>query len=715
MDTPTPPGSPSLQGPSAPQGFTALHPLLQHHIVNSLGWPGLRPLQEQTVRPLLDGQDALLLAPTAGGKTEAAVFPVLSRMAAEDWAGLTVLYVTPLKALLNNLAGRLGDYADWMGRRVEVWHGDVGEGRRRTIRADPPDILLTTPESLEAMLASTKTDHRRLFGELRAVVIDEVHAFAGDDRGWHLSALLARLEHLVGHPLQRIGMSATVGNPVELLRWLQGGVDGRPGRVIAPGIDLDGHPAPPSPGDAEIVVDAVPTLDSAAVLLSKLYRGGKRLAFVDSRRQAEELAAMLGQAGIDVYLSHSSLSAEERRRSEQAFAEARDCVIVATSTLELGIDVGDLDRMIQIGAPGTVSSFLQRLGRTGRRPGTVRNCLFIATEPEQLLRTLGLLHAWGRGYVEPVVPPPIPLHLVAQQIMAALLQEGSLPRFGWQDRWASSPLMSTAVLERPAELVVDFLIERGYLVVDGGAMMLGPDAETVFGRRHFMDLLTTFAMPRQFTVLEGRREVGTVEWRALTGLESPIRLLLAGRSWQVTDINWSRHQVQVELVDSGGTAQYGFGGADVGRAVAQGMKAVLLGDLPGQIRLTARARAALADDEDRLQHTASVTGPVWTTSGTVAKWWTWEGTAANRRYTAALGPSLGDELAPQAGMTRPDSIVLHPSVPIAAATERLEFWDALPEHERPLPDVHPALVKKLKFSEALPRKWAQEVIARRLT
>ncbi|GAA4260835.1 DEAD/DEAH box helicase [Dietzia aurantiaca] len=709
MDTLTPPG------PSRPEGFAALHPLLQHHVVNTLGWPGLRALQEQTIRPLLDGQDALLLAPTAGGKTEAAVFPVLSRMATDDWAGLTVLYVTPLKALLNNLSERLSDYADWMGRRVAVWHGDVGESRRRAIRADPPDILLTTPESIEAMLASTKTDHRRLFGELRAVVIDEVHAFAGDDRGWHLSALLARLEYLVGRPLQRIGMSATVGNPVELLRWLQGGVDGRPGRVIAPDIDLDGPRTPPPAGDAEVVVDAVETLDSAAVLLSKLYRGGKRLVFVDSRRQAEELASMLGQASVDVYLSHSSLSAEERRRSEQAFAEARDCVIVATSTLELGIDVGDLDRMIQIGAPNTVSSFLQRLGRTGRRPGTVRNCLFIATEPDHLLRTLGLLHAWGSGYVEPVVPPPVPLHLVAQQIMAALLQEGALPRYGWQERWASSPLMSIDTLERPAELVVDFLLERGYLNVDGGTMFLGPNAEAVFGRRHFMDLLTTFAMPRQFTVFEGRREVGTVEWRALSDVEGPIRLLLAGRSWQVTDINWPRHQVQVEMVDSGGKAQYGFGGADIGQAIAQGMKAVLLGELPEQIRLTARARAALADDQDRLRHTASVHGPVWSTAGKAPQWWTWEGSAANRRYTAALGPALGIELTPQHGVVRPDSISLHPHTPIAAAAERLEFWSALPEEDRPLPDVHQTLIKKLKFSEALPIEWAQKVISQRLT
>ncbi|MBB1052993.1 MULTISPECIES: DEAD/DEAH box helicase [unclassified Dietzia] len=697
----------------APQGFPALHPLLQHHVVNSLGWPGLRPLQEESVRPLIAGEDALLLAPTAGGKTEAAVFPVLTRMAHEDWAGLTVLYVTPLKALLNNLAVRLVDYTAWMGRRVEVWHGDVGESARRAIRADPPDILLTTPESIEAMLASTKTDHRTLFANLRTVVIDEVHAFAGDDRGWHLSAVLSRLEHLVGRPLQRIGMSATVGNPEELLRWLQGGVDGRAGRVIAPGVAV-GEAVRPVAGDADIVVDAVDTLDSAAVLLSKLYRGQKRLVFVDSRRQAEELASMLRGFDVDVYLSHSSLSAEERRRSELAFAEARDCVIVATSTLELGIDIGDLDRMIQIGAPTTVSSFLQRLGRTGRRAGTVRNCLFIATEPRHLLRTLGLLHAWGSGYVEPVVPPPVPLHLVAQQIMAAMLQEGALPRYGWQDRWAATPLMHVDTLERPAELIVDFLVERGYLNVDGGALFLGPDAERVFGRRHFMDLLTTFAMPREFTVLAGRQEVGTVEWRALTSGDGPIHLLLAGRSWKVTDINWPRHRVQVEPAAGGGRARYGFGGADIGRQVAQGMRAVLLGELPEQIRLTARARASLAVDEERLRHTVSHHGPVWTTTDNVRKWWTYEGSAANRRYQAALGSALGEELAPQGGIVQPDAITLYEGMPTAPAAERLEFWESLPESERPLPAVPPTLIDKLKFSEALPVEWAIEVIARRM-
>lgn len=257
--------------------------------------------------------------------------------------------------------------------------------------------------------------------------------------------------------------------------------------------------------------------------------------------------------------------------------------------------------------------------------------------------------------------------------------------------------------------------QRGYLNVDGGSMFLGLDADRVFGRRHFMDLLTTFAMPREFTVLEGRREVGTVEWRALADSDGPIRLLLAGRSWKVGDIDWRRHRVQVEMVDGGGKAKYGFGGADTGFSVAQGMRAVLLGEVPEQIRLTARARAALADEEDRLRHTVSPHGPVWTTTDNVRKWWTYEGNAANRRYLAALGPSLGEELASQSGVVQPDAITLHEGTPTALAADRLEFWNALPEEDRPLPTVHPSLVDKLKFSEALPVEWAQEVLARRLS
>ena len=218
--------------------FARLHPVIQHHVVNSLGWPGLRPLQAAAVAPVLAGDDCLLLAPTAGGKTEAAVLPLLTRMESEQWGGLAVLYVCPLKALLNNLEPRLATYAGWLGRSAYVRHGDTTAGQRRRQTIDRPSILLTTPESLEAMLVSTLLDSRHMFGDVRAVVIDEVHAFAGDDRGWHLLALLERLNELTGRHIQRIGLSATVGNPDALLGWLQGAASSGNRAVVAPETDL---------------------------------------------------------------------------------------------------------------------------------------------------------------------------------------------------------------------------------------------------------------------------------------------------------------------------------------------------------------------------------------------------------------------------------------------------------------------------------------------
>jgi ATP-dependent helicase Lhr and Lhr-like helicase len=335
--------------------FDALHPALRYHIVSTLGWPDLRATQIEAVAPVMAGRDVLLLAPTAGGKTEAAAFPLLSRIAAQRWRGLAALYVCPLKALLNNLAPRLERYAGFVGMRVGLWHGDVKEPARRRMLRDPPEILLTTPESIEAMMISVRLDHAQFLQGLQAVVVDELHAFAGDDRGWHLMFLLGRLERLTGRRLQRIGLSATVGNPEELVSWF---TVGRGGPVI-------GSANPTTRGD--VTADHVGSVSNAVTAIARLHRGERRLVFADSRTRVEEIAAGLRAADVRTFVSHASLSIEERRRAESTFAEEPDCVIVATSTLELGLDVGDLDRVIQVGAPPGVASFLQRMGRSGRR------------------------------------------------------------------------------------------------------------------------------------------------------------------------------------------------------------------------------------------------------------------------------------------------------------------------------------------------------------
>ncbi|HEY7427065.1 MAG TPA: DEAD/DEAH box helicase [Gemmataceae bacterium] len=318
--------------------FDRLHPALKHHVVNSLGWDDLRPFQQAVIDPVLAGRHLLILAPTAGGKTEAALLPVLSRMLAEDWRRLGVLYVCPIKALLNNLDARLSRYCTLLGRRSALWHGDIPAGQKKAILRDPPDCLLTTPESLEVMLDSQKTDAATFFGNLRVVIVDEVHAFAGDDRGWHLLSLLSRIERLCGREFQRIGLSATMGNPEELLDWLAGTCGG-PRQVCRPAEEAAGSAA-------EVKLDHVGSLHNAAVVISRLHRGEKRLVFVDSRARSEQLARELRSLEVAAFVTHSSLSQDERRQAEEAFAGRDDCVIVATSVLELGLDVGNLHRVV---------------------------------------------------------------------------------------------------------------------------------------------------------------------------------------------------------------------------------------------------------------------------------------------------------------------------------------------------------------------------------
>ena len=528
-------------------GFERLHPALQHHIVNSLGFTDLRPLQAQALDPVLDGEHVLLVAPTAGGKTEAAFFPVLSRQLSEGWAGLSVLYVCPIRALLNNLELRLSRYAQLVGRRVALWHGDVGDAARRRVVAEPPDVLLTTPESLEVMLVSRRSEKERLFAGVRAVIVDEIHAFAGDDRGWHLLSVLERIGRIAGGEMQRLGLSATVGNPEALLGWLAGACAG-PRRVIVP-----------LAGAAHVVTDVQVDFDgnlaNAATVISRLHQGEKRLVFCDSRARSEELASLLRQAGVETHVSHSSLAADARRQAEAAFAWGRDCAIVATSTLELGIDVGDLDRVIQIDAPTRVASFLQRLGRTGRRAGSTRNCLFLATTEEALLQALGLVRLWGEGFVEPVEPPALPLHILAQQLMGLALQERGNGRHLWPEWIGRMPGFAALAPEDVAE-VLAFMLAREMLWDEQGLLAIGRGGEEAYGRRHFMELFSVFTSPPLFTVLHDRDELGQVHQSSfvVASGQEPV-LLLAGRSWLVTHVDWAARVAQVQPTDLKGRSR----------------------------------------------------------------------------------------------------------------------------------------------------------------
>ncbi len=675
------------------EAFGSLHPALQHHIVNSLGWRSLRPLQEATIGPLQAGEHGLLLAPTAGGKTEAAAFPILSRMMREEWHGLSVLYLCPIKALLNNLHVRLSQYCAWVGRSVALWHGDVTDRDKESVRRAPPDILLTTPESIEVLLTSKRSGPQALFAHVQVVVVDELHAFAGDDRGWHLLSVVARVAKIAGRPLQRIGLSATVGNPEALLQWFAGHVPG-PRRVIVP--PATGAVTP------EVRLDHVGSMENAATVISRLHRGEKRLVFVDSRSRVEKLASGLRGLGVNTFVSHSSVSLDERKQAEDAFAQGSDCVIVATSTLELGIDVGDLDRVIQIDAPGTVASFLQRIGRTGRRAGTQRNCLFLTTTDDGFLRAAGLLDLWSRGYVEPILPAPTPYHLFAQQIMALALQTGGLGTQDWQ-RWIGDVPCFSAMGSETHE-ILQHMLAHGVLAEDQGRLWFGREGQQTFGYKNFLELYSIFSSPPLFTVLHGRSDLGLVHESSFAGhgKQGNAVLLLGGRSWLVKTLDWSRRVAYVEPAPAGGSSRWCGGSRVVHFEHAQAMRRVLAtGKLPGLPSKRAtealeglRAEFAWVDESS----TAVVR------SGSDNLWWTFAGLRANSMLALALGDLVG---AP----TTQDNLAIPLKAGVGAEDiqRRLQGLDCaairVPVAEEQL--------KELKFGQCLPANLATRMLSER--
>ena len=668
--------------------FEKLHPALQYHVVNSLGWSSMRPTQLQAIEPILSGLHCLLLAPTAGGKTEAAIIPVLSRMLTHAWPGVSVIYVCPIKALLNNLEQRLSHYAGLVGRRVAVWHGDVSQSQKNHALKDAPDIILTTPESLEGMLVSTRIDRKVWFGNLRVVIADELHALAADDRGWHMRAVLHRLQQYVPHEMQRLGLSATVSNPEELLNW------------FAPtGVKKVVGTAAVST-DADVTVDFVGSLVNAGTVIARLHRGSKRLVFCDSRSSAEQLTSMLRGQDVRAFLSHASLSHSERKLAETAFSEEKDCVIVATSTLELGIDVGDLDHVIQIDAPSTVSSFLQRMGRTGRRAGSQRSCLFLCTNDDSLMLAMGICRLWGEAWVEAAYPPPEPWAIVAQQAMAATLERSQWPR---QELVALLLGAFPESGQQGISEVINHIVQTGYLTDTDGVLQIGPMTEKQFGRSHYKDLLATFSGAQLLLGRFGNMEVGYIDPTMLTGEKQDRLILLAGKSWRITEVDWKRRTVWLEPAKEGGKARWKGTGRTLSREIAQGILRALREGTQGPTVISKRASLQIEQILEEVPDTGSVgTLAVTRSESGGARLWTFGGTRANR--------TIAKQIQSLVEVRRIDAIGVDLKNPIDPSQLNAGVLEAAIQYSS---DEIKDLAKSIKFSECLPASLLVEIIRKR--
>lgn len=524
--------------------YHGLHPQLQQAIAQGAGWRELRPIQELSIPAVVGGDNCLILAPTAGGKTEAALFPILETLLRKRQAGLQIIYLCPLKALLNNQVNRLQRWFGWVGMQVFLWHGDIPQGARQQFLREPCELLMTTPESLEVLL--TSRDRGDLWSNLKLVLVDEIHAFAGEERGDHLVCLLERLREHCGRDFQRLGLSATIGNPELLLEWLQGSSQ-RPSQVVDPGRRK---------GKKLIEIHPWAEEHHRHIQVARLTGQGKSLVFVDSRRKAEELSQALESGGQRCFLHHASLSVESRESSEKAFAQSKQACIVATSTMELGLDVGDLDRVVQIHSPNTVASFLQRLGRSGRRDSPA-HMAFVTDEHWSFLQTCALLQLALQGYVEPIQPSRRSLAIYAQQALARVVAQSGASLQSLLDSSQAFPFRDLTRDEK--ERVLEHLCSLELLQEADGRLILGRQSERKLGGSTYQELYSVFASAQQFQVVtSGGRIIGQLDAWFAWSLRGQLNacFALGGKHWAVQDIDKSRNQVMVEAAGEGALPQW---------------------------------------------------------------------------------------------------------------------------------------------------------------
>ncbi len=545
--------------------------------IYSHSWDSLRDVQLAAAHTVFDTQnDLLLTSSTASGKTEAAFFPILSELSNDPPMSVGVLYIAPLKSLINDQFARIDELLAASGIPVTHWHGDVAQSHKKKLLENPRGILQITPESLESLLINRSGDIIRLFCDLRFVVIDEIHTLTGSDRGNQIICQLARIERMIGRRPRRIGLSATLGDPEKAADWMSGG--------NAAGVDIPRFPETkirwrlglehfyiqnlnPVQLPSENVQFKLPKQPAAEIDAGYEYmydcvKNKKSLVFSNSREETEYLTATLRQIAKkrndpDIFLiHHGNLSASLR---EEAEAKMKDeeihAVTCATVTMELGIDLGKLERIGHMGAPCSVSSFLQRLGRSGRRDDPPEMMMVFREEealpntplpqiiPWELLRAIAIIQLYiEERFIEPPRRKKMPFSLLFHQILSTLASSGELTPKRLADRILAMPPFSEVSREDLRTLIVS-MVQNDFLeMTEEKGLIVGLAGERLLGSFKFY---AVFKDTEDFTVRCGSDEIGTITTPPPVG----DRFALAGRVWEVEELDVKRRLIYVKAVE----------------------------------------------------------------------------------------------------------------------------------------------------------------------
>ncbi len=569
------------------------------------GWHTLRDIQERAIEPILKGRSVVLASTTASGKTEAAFLPLLSRSTTSP--GLRILYVSPLKALINDQARRLDHLAAAVGLEVTPWHGDVAASKKRSLRDDPRGILLITPESLEAMFVLRGTAVSNMFAGVDYVVIDELHSFIATERGRQLQSVLRRVELAIGREPPRIGLSATLGDLSLAARFLCPTgeplvIESRTQRREVR-LQIRGYLEPG--GEVDALEDLQTPL---AEDLYDITRGATHIVFANSRAEVERYANLLRQRAEDELVSneywphHGSLAKDVREEAETALRSERPATVIATTTLELGIDVGTVDTIAQVGAPPAVASMRQRLGRSGRRPGDPSVLRIFVPEPEiaasaspqdelreTLVQAVAMVELLIEGFNEAPLDCALHLSTLVQQILSLTAQRGG---FRADDAWRAlcggGPFPN--VTRHMFGQVLRDLGAREMLVqTHDGTIVLGVQGERLVNHYDFYSAFLTFD---EYRLVVGPRTLGTLP--VARPLAVGDLLLFAGRRWSVLEVRDTERIIELEPAPAGRAPVF-LGGAALLEDAVRAQMRIVYGSSDDAAYLNSGAKRLLAE------------------------------------------------------------------------------------------------------------------------
>ena len=590
--------------------FSRLAPFVREYIYEKK-WAALRDIQEAAIQAVFDGAGHILIASgTASGKTEACFFPVISllcetRPQAAGASSVGALYIGPLKALINDQGERLAPLMEQAELPLWRWHGDVAEHHKKKLLENPSGILQITPESLEALLLRSPGIIRSLFWNLAFVIIDEVHAFMGGERGLQILCQLSRIEEAAGCCPRRIGLSATLGDYRGAMEWLGRGS----GRGTAAALIRENG----RKRRASIALDHFSSSRAEKrACYEAMYhqvRGRKCIIFTNSRAEAEDTIAALGEisatlrGGDRFFVHHGSVSASLRAETERELRDSAAPVsAAATATLEMGIDIGKLDRVIQIGPPLTVSAFVQRLGRSGRLKGKPEIYFSSMEEggkqehpvnglPWDLLKTIAIIELYlTEKWIEQGEDNPLPYSLLVHQTISILCSLGTHSPASLVRRMLALPAFSR-ISEHDCKEIFTHLASLDVIQKsDDGAVMAGLEAERLTAHYSFYSV---FSDSTEYRVVSGGREIGRINFIPPEGSS----IILGGRYWRVERIAQREREIMASPGEAGGRQVWRGGGMDMHERVAAYMRKILIEDTAYPY-LSERARARLAEARD---------------------------------------------------------------------------------------------------------------------